>query len=270
SPSWMFRVFPYIEQKQAYEILVSGRRADGGSPWVCILNRVIDQAGGYTSIQKVMRTKFTAFCCPSQPKNDLLPSIEAQPEWARYRYNYAACFGPNSYHTAEIHQSRNDLPLEDLVWPETGEVQHRYPADSAPMGWNKIPGLSRITDGTSNTALYSEVVLAKDPNSTRYADTMLSIGAGFTAYYPPNSNGPDVINVCWSSRGLASSKTALCIGTSAPLNHLGQRMTARSFHSGGVNCALADASVRFVSDSVDLHIWRSMSTANGGETISLP
>jgi hypothetical protein len=36
---------------------------------------------------------------------------------------------------------------------------------------------------------------------------------------------------------------------------------------GGVNLLLADASVRPVSDTVDLNTWRALATRRGGETV---
>lgn len=42
-------------------------------------------------------------------------------------------------------------------------------------------------------------------------------------------------------------------------------ITARSNHSGGVHVCFADGSVHFVSDSIDLAIWRALGTANGAE-----
>ena len=44
---------------------------------------------------------------------------------------------------------------------------------------------------------------------------------------------------------------------------------ARSRHTGGVNAAMCDGSVRFVRDSVSLIAWRSAGTAQGGETLGL-
>jgi prepilin-type processing-associated H-X9-DG protein len=41
-----------------------------------------------------------------------------------------------------------------------------------------------------------------------------------------------------------------------------------SNHSGGVNMALADGSVRFMKDSVDLRTWWGLGTRNGGEVLS--
>ena len=45
-------------------------------------------------------------------------------------------------------------------------------------------------------------------------------------------------------------------------------ITARSHHGGGVNTCLMDASVRFVSDDIDLAVWRAYSTRRGGETVN--
>lgn len=45
--------------------------------------------------------------------------------------------------------------------------------------------------------------------------------------------------------------------------------TARSYHPGGVNSAMADGSARFVSENVDALVWRAISTRRGGEARSL-
>jgi len=42
-------------------------------------------------------------------------------------------------------------------------------------------------------------------------------------------------------------------------------LAARSYHSGHVNCAFADGSVRNVSSSIDKNIWHALGTRNGGE-----
>ncbi len=41
--------------------------------------------------------------------------------------------------------------------------------------------------------------------------------------------------------------------------------TSRSYHTGGVNSALMDGSVRFVRSSVDRDVWRATGTRAGGE-----
>ncbi len=47
-------------------------------------------------------------------------------------------------------------------------------------------------------------------------------------------------------------------------------ISARSFHTGGVNSSMGDGSVRFVSDTVDLQVWRALGTRDGGETVQVP
>ena len=43
---------------------------------------------------------------------------------------------------------------------------------------------------------------------------------------------------------------------------------ARSRHPGGVNVGLADGSVRYIKDSINLFSWRALSTTQGNEVIS--
>jgi prepilin-type processing-associated H-X9-DG protein len=45
-------------------------------------------------------------------------------------------------------------------------------------------------------------------------------------------------------------------------------VTSRSYHPGGANSLFGDGSVRFVKDSIQWPIWRSLGTVCGGEVIS--
>src|SRR5262249_30548321 len=45
-------------------------------------------------------------------------------------------------------------------------------------------------------------------------------------------------------------------------------VTARSYHSGGVNCCFADGSVHFISNSIDLGTWQALGTRGGGEVVN--
>jgi prepilin-type processing-associated H-X9-DG protein len=47
-------------------------------------------------------------------------------------------------------------------------------------------------------------------------------------------------------------------------------VTSRSYHSGLVNVALMDGSVRAVTNSVDRAVWQATSTRSGGEPTTLP
>ena len=55
------------------------------------------------------------------------------------------------------------------------------------------------------------------------------------------------------------SNAAIAVGGSPGI------YTARSYHPGGVNILLADGSARFVSQTIDLDIWRAMGTRNAGD-----
>lgn len=45
---------------------------------------------------------------------------------------------------------------------------------------------------------------------------------------------------------------------------------SRSFHPGGVNQALADASVRFFSETIDLKMYQYLGTRNDGQSVTAP
>ncbi|REK08220.1 MAG: DUF1559 domain-containing protein [Planctomycetota bacterium] len=43
-------------------------------------------------------------------------------------------------------------------------------------------------------------------------------------------------------------------------------LSARSSHQGGVNVMFCDGSVRFITDDIELRVWRALATRKGGET----
>jgi prepilin-type N-terminal cleavage/methylation domain-containing protein/prepilin-type processing-associated H-X9-DG protein len=151
--------------------------------------------------------------------------------------------------------------------------------------------LADIADGASNTAMLSESILGEGAESatgpppaplpTVYAylggqvlsesacanATLWNVEqrrgflwasgeircASYNHYFPPNAVQTDCIT--YDVRPGPQRYTAL-----------GWR-TARSRHSGGVNLALCDGSVRFVVDSIHLDVWRGLATRAGGETV---
>lgn len=156
--------------------------------------------------------------------------------------------------------------------------------------------LSSITDGTSNTAMVSEFV--RGPGNP---DILLpgrpvdrSIPNGLIINLIPGATAPlDVdffLSRCRGVDTLSSPVFADDRGSQwlssdywhftythfdVPNNHsciersnLAMILTTGSRHSGGVNTLFADGSVRFVSSHVDINVWRSAGTRNGGESNS--
>ncbi|WP_020475498.1 DUF1559 domain-containing protein [Zavarzinella formosa] len=162
------------------------------------------------------------------------------------------------------------------------------------FGMNRQTKFADITDGTSNTLGLSEgktfTVIVRDggvpatagvaipatpADAIAYGGTFKvdgghvewidarSIQSGFTTTFPPNTKIPYVsggitYDVDFTSR--REGKTAnVPTYTVAP---------ARSFHTGGVNTALMDGSVRFTRNTILQATWRALGTRAGGETFN--
>ena len=86
---------------------------------------------------------------------------------------------------------------------------------------------------------------------------------GVTSVFTPNTEviclqGGSQYDVDWTNQQEGKSTT---VSTYAAI-------TARSHHPGVVNGALMDGSVTNFSDTIDLDVWRALSTRNGGEVVS--
>jgi prepilin-type N-terminal cleavage/methylation domain-containing protein/prepilin-type processing-associated H-X9-DG protein len=131
--------------------------------------------------------------------------------------------------------------------------------------------LADITDGSSNTFLFGER-WHRDPEYDRIAVVR-------PAYYPLADQG------AW---GLAAWTTtaggplgSYTLSSAVPINYrvppstsvgdwptISDRLCAfGSGHQGGANFALADGSVRFVSESIALETLQALSTRDGGEFV---
>jgi prepilin-type N-terminal cleavage/methylation domain-containing protein/prepilin-type processing-associated H-X9-DG protein len=134
-----------------------------------------------------------------------------------------------------------------------------------------------ITDGSSNTAAFSE--LAKgDYNNAKYSrpDWLNATGAGAPttidqAYTLCQSIDPTNLGYQWFSAGaewLNDNNTGTAYIHCGPPNstncgfpgNLRFCVNANSYHMGGVNLLLCDGSVRFVSSNIALDTWRALGT----------
>jgi prepilin-type N-terminal cleavage/methylation domain-containing protein/prepilin-type processing-associated H-X9-DG protein len=113
-------------------------------------------------------------------------------------------------------------------------------------------------DGTGQTALASEirVVLGGAPNGDQRGVFHYPEGPLYHHNYTPNSMIPDGVRAATC----VNDPLVPCVGTYTAWNNRSLTMTARSYHPGGVNVVFGDGNVRFITDSIDLGIWKALCT----------
>ena len=122
---------------------------------------------------------------------------------------------------------------------------------------------SNFTDGTSNTMLMSEIIMAKVDTDFDIRGDFLNDDrpcTQFMTFNTPNT-GTDVSPYC---NGTTYPKNPPCTNSGSGNAH----KAARSRHPGGVNVLIGDGAVRFVSNSISLTSWRALGTMDGGETVT--
>ncbi|MHB1555959.1 MAG: DUF1559 family PulG-like putative transporter [Isosphaeraceae bacterium] len=144
--------------------------------------------------------------------------------------------------------------------------------------------LSSITDGTSNTAAFSEHVIGDFSNSivTDFSDTFepgthpITSSDAYSMCLATNINtlstqGYSNVGAPWTY-GYHSTTSYWHSGPpnsrSCMFPPLRISTTANSRHPGGVNVGMADGSVRFVKSTVNIQSWWALGTRNGGEVLS--
>lgn len=190
----------------------------------------------------LMKNIIPAFLCPSDPYK--------QPSTAYGPTNYVTCIGNT-----------------DSADPSTARTSVMFIT-------SKI-GMRDITDGSSNTMVVSECRIGF-PFVNRYA------GSGTYAACRTGT-APNVTATNTVARGESwffgvqnqswTYSTEFRPNEPNNLNHECEDFSttgvfaARSAHSGGVHVCLADGSTRFVSDNIDLNLWRALGTRGSGEIV---
>jgi prepilin-type N-terminal cleavage/methylation domain-containing protein/prepilin-type processing-associated H-X9-DG protein len=172
----------------------------------------------------------------------------------------------------------------------TGVATATYPATpyrNLAFGTNGMlksskTSIAEITDGTSNTIAIAEDA-GRDPRYLcPYTDAGYNTTFGWTVAYNTfsASSGQPRRSWRWADPGNA-------IGISGQINNKFRPMFSTttypttgivsdagandeifSYHSGGANCLFGDGSVKFVKETINVVVLRSLVTLNGGEIIS--
>src|SRR4029079_11254528 len=135
-----------------------------------------------------------------------------------------------------------------------------------------------IPDGLSNTAFFSEKLRGSgspDPRRDLLGISHQSArDATYAACTATNSGTPTPLtskwgwswvmgeNCCTLYNHVATPNTLSCAGLPFPgtMTNMSMQVSANSLHPGGVNGLLCDASVRFVTNTIDLSVWRGSGT----------
>jgi type II secretory pathway pseudopilin PulG len=262
--TWAIQVLPFIEKNQiASEYNWDVRYCDG------------------TNSQLLSDLVISTYTCPSDGNNN-------KPiEYAFRGHNYVVCMGREGVLNLVYKRYPSDgNPRNCLIGEMAFGKESLYRAMFTGSCWEKTGSgdddkrlvtpltttFEDITDGTSNTVALSETVQGLSPDGDMN-DLRGHIWYGMTCFFntnlPPNTREADITD--WyhlTAYNVRHPLTLMSYSTSdADGNYL--RFSARSWHVGGVNAGLADGSIRFVQDQINLEIWRAVGSTNGGEIESL-
>ena len=226
---WMQALLPYMDQAPLFERF----NFRIGTHACC------DRTGW-----PAVETKIPGLMCPSDPNSGKVTTLGAGAANGQgFHGNYLACFG--------------DRQFTDTTQQLNGQNGAK---PNGMFGMITSTDMGDITDGTSNTIMVGEILLAPD-NTThdlrgRYYNTW--DGNNFvTTELPPNPSVPDRTEYCDNG-----TFAAPCVAATAQT-----AIYMRSQHEGGVQLALADGSVRFITENIDTALFQGLGTKQGRETL---
>lgn len=231
--TWAIAIFPFIEQKPLYDKLTPLMLTTRASRWSQTVPECNNTIETYVCPSDGYGPKDTANWGATADNNDGICG------------NYSMCLG----NTRITRATQTQLAGMFVQW--------------------KALNFASVRDGLSNTVMGSEHRVMREPTTNpgnerdwhgRYYRGK-HLGVLFSTLNPPNTPVNDELVRCEQNKPADIPCTN---------NVFEGAMYARSYHPGGVNALLGDASVRFVSETVDLVVWQNASTRAGGEATTLP
>ncbi|CAN5886865.1 DUF1559 domain-containing protein [soil metagenome] len=264
--TWVLYTLPFVEQGALYNAWNFGGRSfdtSGTFRYAGPLNATVSS------------TRVNAYICPSDPQADNLtnigPTLGVAPnrrKFATVSQNYVVNYG-NTTTDQRASLDNAIYPLSPIQFGGSPFADLHAPGSG--QGGRRVFGMNTITDGTSSTLLVSEVLVGTGrrlpPYNAPYdlrGFSWWSSAAVFSGLMPPNTTFPDV-----------TESNSYCIfpyqnnpPCTGPTSELPRVNFVRSNHSGGVNAAMADGSVRFIKETVAIPTFRALSTTRGNEVLS--
>lgn len=239
--TWQVGILPFIEQDNLFRQYQGYRTGRG--PGTLVTNY------SHVNNRPVTTTIIPTLLCPS----DGDPTNFA-PNFSNItKHNYVV----NAGNTNRMQgQTPRGTPLSGVVFGGAPFIRN------GKNNFNNVNGtvikFNSITDGLSNTLMVSELIRGIDNDLRGF--TWWGPGAVFHAFNQPNSPSPDQFQFASYCNNLPQ-RGMPCIQAAE------HQASARSRHSGGVNAALCDGSVRYISNNINLATWRAFATSQGSEII---
>jgi prepilin-type N-terminal cleavage/methylation domain-containing protein/prepilin-type processing-associated H-X9-DG protein len=230
--SWHVFILPQIEQDNLF------RQFNLASPSYTGPNLIYSQ------------TRLSLFLCPSSIAERMIispnpPNYPNAPEYINgvppFTTHYYGVMGPKGTNPATGAAYRMQPPAKGYSAATWG--QHGGFADQGVLGRDSTVKLTDLKDGTSNTLLLGELSWVSPTVGTRYRAWL---------------RGCDDAPACGGCRNVASSINTPSIATFNDIAFGSQ-------HPGGANFAMADASVRFLSENINHGVYLSLASRDGGE-----
>lgn len=233
---WHTMILPFIEQKALYDTLYFIEGGNGN--W--------DSGSANTNACQAV---IPLFRCPDLP----LPPRDNQGIPLRVPVSYRVCAGSNIY--------SDDVSTYPPGTPAGAKALEEVPLNGMFWGCSKVK-VSEVRDGTSNTILIAESYTDTYSKDDQQMD--------YWAMGSPQSGG-------WVPGGVGGTEYTEGLGSTGPkmnsrfdpnAHGITMEMSFGSYHIGGAQFAFADGSVKFIMQTIDLNLYRSLGSRAGGETIS--
>ncbi|MDO5554896.1 MAG: DUF1559 domain-containing protein [Planctomycetia bacterium] len=257
--SWMCGILPFMEQSSLFDNIDFTKKPS-------------DYADGCKNAE-VFGTGIATLICPSDagPKRNLTPGdadwsdtsvVQWYQEFKSWYNNkmWGVSHDDNSGATCYkgiCHPGKYAYTATDRGWGGDGGIFNEGFYWGDPTLHKDVCRFSDILDGTSNTLMIGESTLYWDGHGS-WGFYRGSLCVAFNPDMPMNKYKLSAKEDRLGNKGYAS-------GT---VNVDQYSQSVSSLHSGGANVALADASVRFVSETINITVWDAMATKAGSETIS--
>ena len=265
--TWTELILPQLEQQAVYDGYWT--LPQRGNPKVT--PGVNGPIGNDAKLRQSRHAQVSAFYCPS----DFSPTANEMTtnEYGFWRGNYRGCVGSGDMYGEKVDSTTGPWGVGVFGVKHNQSFNEGEPVPTIGATF------ADMLDGTSQTLAISEGIVPTAAvtgwggvmGETIYGNMG---GALFSASLTPNSSSPDrPVGPCPQNQG-DSGYRAPCVSLGGNAwytpSAAGAFAAARSKHVGGVCTAMADGSVRFFSEGVDLTLWRSLGTRAGSEAVTLP